>query len=201
MIREKFTRGEGLLENFLAQRRFLTADRLILPQHREGRVLDIGCGAIPYFLLHTKFKEKHGLDPNVRVEDAQKLGDTITFHKIMFGKGTCLPFGPATFSTVTMLGVVEHFRMELFVDLLKEIQRILIPQGRFILTTPSPWTGPLLKVMAKFSLISIQEIEGISTHYSKRALQSCFGQADFDIQTMQFSYFQMFFNSWAVIIK
>ncbi|MCB9771027.1 MAG: class I SAM-dependent methyltransferase [Candidatus Omnitrophica bacterium] len=201
MKHENFTRGEGLLENFLAYRRFCVADQLIDPKHRQGRILDIGCGALPYFLLHTTFQEKHGLDPNVRVSDTKKFDEKITFHKIMIEKGTRLPFADQYFTTITMLGVVEHFRVEQYVDLLKEVHRILKPQGHFILTTPSPWTRPLLKIMAQCRLISVQEIEGLMANYPRETLRQCFNKSGFDDQTMRFGYFQMFLNSWAIIKK
>jgi len=199
MKRKSFTRGEGLLENFLAYRRFCVVDPLIAGEHRDGRILDIGCGTYPYFLLHTRFNEKHGLDPCVSIEDEEQLESKIIFHKIFFEQGTRLPFADQSLSTVTMLGVVEHFRPEQFVDLMKEVRRMLVPDGRFILTTPAPWAAQVLKIMAKFKLISVQEIEGIMAHYSPRSLKKCFAEAGLNIGRMRFGYFQMFLNSWVVI--
>jgi hypothetical protein len=56
------TRGDVLLEGFLAKKQAHLANRLIPPHLREGRILDIGCGAYPNFLLNTVCAEKSGLD-------------------------------------------------------------------------------------------------------------------------------------------
>src|SRR5262249_50924979 len=56
------TRGTGKLEGFLAGRRARMADELIPERCREGRVLDIGHGSTPSFLIQTRFRERHGID-------------------------------------------------------------------------------------------------------------------------------------------
>src|SRR2546423_15607544 len=59
------TRGHGLLEGFLARQRVRRANSLIPESARAGRVLDIGCGTYPLFLLSTAFHERYGLDRSV----------------------------------------------------------------------------------------------------------------------------------------
>ena len=201
MSHKNFTRGRGLLENFLAHQRFLVADRLIAKEHRQGRILDIGCGVVPYFLLQTQFNEKHGLDPYIKDEQVKQFAHKISFHKIFITKETLLPLENQSFFAVTMLGVVEHFNQESFICLLKEIKRILKSEGVFILTTPSPWTRWLLKLMAKLYLISREEIEGIMESYSQNKIKDCLTSAGFDIKKMRFAHFQMFLNSWMVVEK
>ena len=44
-------KSEALLEKFLSAQRCRMANRLIEPQHRQGRVLDVGCGSYPFFCL------------------------------------------------------------------------------------------------------------------------------------------------------
>ena len=61
-MKVKVTRGHGLLERFLARKRACMANQLIPSHLRNGRILDIGCGSFPYFLLNTVFTEKCGLD-------------------------------------------------------------------------------------------------------------------------------------------
>ena len=51
-----------MLERFLAKKRAQTVIKLIPHSHGSGKVLDIGCGTYPYFLLNTGFSEKHGID-------------------------------------------------------------------------------------------------------------------------------------------
>ena len=56
------TRGHGLLEGFLARRRAGRANRLIRPELRGGRILDIACGSYPLFLSRCTFAERVGID-------------------------------------------------------------------------------------------------------------------------------------------
>ncbi|MDP2947815.1 MAG: hypothetical protein Q8N88_06895, partial [Nanoarchaeota archaeon] len=62
---DKPTRGTGLLEKYLAKKRAHMANKLIPESLRRGRILDVGCGETPFFLLNTKFNEKYGIDPSL----------------------------------------------------------------------------------------------------------------------------------------
>ncbi len=53
MTKDNVTRGYGLLERFLAKKRAKMANEIIPLALRTGRILDIGCGPFPYFLLNT----------------------------------------------------------------------------------------------------------------------------------------------------
>lgn len=61
-VKIKVTRGYGLLEYFLAIQRARIANKFIEDTHKNGRILDIGCGSYPIFLLTSKFMEKIGID-------------------------------------------------------------------------------------------------------------------------------------------
>lgn len=56
------TRGFGLLESFLSRQRGRKADSLIPIAARRGRILDIGCGVSPSFLMDVGFREKFAVD-------------------------------------------------------------------------------------------------------------------------------------------
>ena len=62
------TRSFGLLEGFLAAKQANMADSLIDDHLRAGRLLDLGCGAAPHFMRRTRFAEKVGIDPAVRLD-------------------------------------------------------------------------------------------------------------------------------------
>ncbi|MQX38013.1 class I SAM-dependent methyltransferase [Roseospira navarrensis] len=82
----------------------------------EGRHLDIGCGD-GYFLRRSPAAHRYGLD--------RKLGDRAE---------DGLPFPDGSLDVVTMLAVIEHIADP--EPVLAEIHRVLVPGGRFILTTP-----------------------------------------------------------------
>ncbi len=193
MNQTNLTRGKGLLENFLAQRRARKADSLILPSYRQGRILDIGCGLVPFFLLQTSFQEKFGIDSSTG--DLPDNGE-IQIHREAIEKDKPIPYQENFFDVVTMLGVLEHFNHEQAASLFKQVYRVLKPHGRFILTTPHPCTSQLLKVLASISLISRQEIEGIQATYSIDSLRSLLKEANFKHNQTHTGYFQVGLNTW-----
>ena len=64
-IPKNVTPGHGLLEKVLAIKRAGLANSLIIKHGARGRILDIGCGVIPLFLISTSLNEKYGTDPSV----------------------------------------------------------------------------------------------------------------------------------------
>jgi len=129
--------NDGLLEGFLSRQRGKMADRLIPAASREGRLLDIGCGEEPRFLMSTDFAEKVGVD-RIAVNDGQKSClPTITRIDGDVETMDCLPFEDGYFDVVTMLAVFEHIEPERLVKLVADIRRVLRPGGMYILTTPA----------------------------------------------------------------
>ena len=197
------TRGYGLLEGFLAKKRTHMANRLIPSCLREGRILDIGCGSFPYFLLNTVFEQKCGLDKVTQEKRQVSLcnehGINITDFDLERGK--TLPFEDCYCEVVTMLAVFEHIEPERIRILIAEISRILKPGGTFVITTPAPWTGLLLKMMAKFGLVSKVEIDEHKAVYSRKKISSMLAKNGFEAGNIRSGYFEGFMNIWAVAKK
>jgi ubiquinone/menaquinone biosynthesis C-methylase UbiE len=185
------TRGKGLLEEFLAEKRAEKANNCILKSSRAGRILDIGCGSYPYFLSTTNFKEKYGIDPSLKVSSDQNiklLKKDVTKQK--------LPFKDNFFDVVTMLAVFEHIDNDKMDIVLKEIIRVLKKEGIFIITTPSPWSDKLLHNMAKIGLISSVEIHEHKTHHSKEKVKEVLFKAGFNRSRINSGYFEVYMNMW-----
>ena len=70
-----------------------------------------------------------------------------------------LPFDDCFFSVVAMLAVAEHLNPASLVLLFSEVYRVLQPGGMVILTTPASWSDGLLRCLARFGLVSREEIE------------------------------------------
>ena len=193
-IKDSVTRGKGLLEPYLANRRASTANKLISHEHREGRILDIGCGSYPYFLSHTSFKEKFAID---QLPPAQ-ISQEIAWHTLNLNSKPKLPFEDSYFNVVTMLAVAEHLNPESLVELYKEAYRILAPNGRLIVTTPAARSDGLLKWMARVGLVSEEEIDEHVFAYTLPLLGWYFGRAGFEMTRVRFGNFEFGFNMWAM---
>ncbi|MBI3165292.1 MAG: class I SAM-dependent methyltransferase [Chloroflexi bacterium] len=196
----ELTRGKGLLEPLLADLRAQKANKLIPPQLRNGRILDIGCGTYPYFLAHTSFAEKFAIDqiPLSQQTAAELKIESFTLDLEVKPR---LPFDDDFFEAVTLLAVVEHLDPGHMAALFKEIYRVLKPGGEVILTTPAAWSDGLLKFMARINLVSAEEIHEHAYAYTLPLLGWYFGQAGFEMTKINFGYFEFMLNMWATAKK
>jgi 2-polyprenyl-3-methyl-5-hydroxy-6-metoxy-1,4-benzoquinol methylase len=199
----KVTRGYGLLEGFLAKKRTRMANKLIPSNLREGRILDIGCGTVPYFLLNTIFAEKCGLDKIVQTESHRQIQDEHGIHLIDFDleKNTELPFDSQYFDVVTMLAVIEHIQTSQLPTLIAEIWRVLKTGGMYAITTPAPWTDMILKIMAHTRLVSPEEIRDHKAAYDRKAIGSILAKNEFAVGSICSGYFEGYMNIWTIARK
>jgi 2-polyprenyl-3-methyl-5-hydroxy-6-metoxy-1,4-benzoquinol methylase len=202
MPKSAATRGYGLLEEFLSKQRASLVNKKIAPHLRQGRILDIGCGNYPLFLMGTVFSEKYGLDKIVQ-QTGNELFKThkITLQNFDMENENDLHFNDDYFDVVTMLAVIEHIEPDRVTIILKEIYRVLKPGGMYILTTPAPWTDSLLRFMAKLRLVSPSEIEEHKSTYSHSKISSILQNSNFSSEKLQCGYFEMSMNIWATAIK
>jgi len=202
MFKSKVTRGYGFLEGFLANRRSKVAGSLIPSDYRKGRILDIGCGAYPYFLLNTRFSEKYGLDKLVLGNYSKHFqNQKIILINCDIEKKDTLPFDSEFFDVVTMLAVIEHIEPKRLLKILREVHRILKRGGIYILTTPAFWAHSPLKFMAKLRLVSPVEIKEHKCAFNHSRISSILQEANFSKEKLQFGYFEMFMNIWATAVK
>ena len=195
------TRGSGLLEGFLARQRSHQARRLIPPSSSSGRVLDIGCGSYPLFLVGSDFAEKYGLD-RVAVSLPDELRESnLKVLEYDLQTGSELPFPADHFHVVTMLAVFEHLEPPVLSRLLAEIRRVLKPGGMYVLTTPAPWTEWLLKLLGRLRLVSHEEIDEHQGAYRHSAIRSYLEGAGFAGDRIRTGYFEAGMNTWATAAK
>lgn len=112
-----------------------------------------------------------------------------------------LPFKNNFFDVVTMLAVFEHIQPDNLKRILKEIRRVLKPDGRFILTTPCPWSNKLLLIMSKFRLVSQEEIAEHKKYYPLRSVLNRLIEAGFSNDKIVSGYFEVYLNSWVYAEK
>ena len=195
-----YTRGKGLLEPTLARLRTQRANQLIPAELRSGRILDIGCGSFPYFLAHTAFREKFGVDQLPMAKETA-VRNQIEFYTLDLNHAPKLPFETGYFDAVTLLAVVEHLDPDNMAVLFQESCRVLKPGGMVVLTTPAAWSDGLLKFMARINLVSAEEIHEHAFAYTLPLLGWHFGQAGFKMSKVKFGYFEFMLNMWATAEK
>ena len=100
-----------------------------------------------------------------------------------------------------MLAVFEHIDQNKLVPILKEVNKVLKPGGRFILTTPCTWSHKLLGVMAKLRLVSPEEFEEHKCGYNFTTITSYLKKAGFDVKKIMLGHFEMYMNNWAYADK
>jgi SAM-dependent methyltransferase len=199
---KEVTRGHGLLETYLSKKRGEVADRLIPPSARDGRLLDIGCGTYPLFLMNVDFREKVGLD-KISGKDriAMTCPENVNVIDFDIETGQELPFDAHSFDAVSMLAVFEHIEPAKLVDVVKGIHRVLKPGGLFVMTTPASWTDGLLRWMARAGLVSREEIEEHKDTYSPGKIFGILRKGNFPGGMLRHGYFEMFANIWVTATK
>lgn len=198
---ENVTRGTGLLEGFLARQRANMADSLIPDESRSGCILDIGCGNFPYFLINTKFHEKHGLDRISKQVGNETDNANIRLFNFDINNYSTLPYEDDRFDTVTMLAVLEHLEADKAQDIAREACRVMKNGGIFIATTPCWWTDKLLKMLAQFDIVSKEEIDEHKSLFSQKSLSDLIHQAGFSKDMIQTGCFELGMNLWVTAKK
>lgn len=131
VLAQQFNPGlMGLMVNpFYHARRGLHLAIAGMAPRIEGRLLDVGCGRKPYRNLFAA-TEYVGMEIDTPENRANKQADC-------FYDGTCFPFPDQYFDGVICNQVLEHvFTPDLF---LTEIERVLKPGGKLLLTVPFVW--------------------------------------------------------------
>jgi len=202
MANTKATRGFGLLERFLARKRAQKANSLIPQSYRNGRILDIGAGSYPVFLLTTTFLEKFGIDKTFSAFlQTKPKTHTLALMCHDIESEDPLPFQDEYFDIVTMLAVIEHIERYNLPRISQELYRILKRGGLLIITTPAEWTGLILNGMAYLKLISNQEIRDHKGLHSVDSIITTLQQGGFSPNNIQLGFFEFFMNTWVTVTK
>jgi len=184
---------EQLLDSLLRRARAARARRVV-EKYPGCVMLDIGCGHEARLLRDVEpyISRGFGLDRKASALNSDKL--TI----IRADLGTRLPFDNESLDVISMLAVLEH--VDDPVAVLKEIRRILRPEGALVITVPSPAAKPVLEILAfRLRLVSAAEIAEHKNYFAKRDLERLSAQAD--LRMLQHRYFQCGFNNFAVFSR
>ena len=158
-------------------------------------LLDIGCGH-NYELLRTV--EPHifkGVGIDFKVPEISK--GKITTKKMILDKR--IQFDDFQFNIITMLAVLEHLSNPQ--EIVCEIERMLKPNGKLIITVPSRYSKGILEFLAfKLGWISKTEIADHKKYYSKRDIQELILNTK-SLKIIKHKYFQFGLNNFCIIEK
>ena len=100
----------------------------VIQTHARGRLLDCGCGDVPYYgLYRERVTEAMCVDWQASGHGRAHVDQEVDLTQP-------LPFGPARFETVLLADVLEHIPEPH--HLLGEIARVLSPAGKVIVLVP-----------------------------------------------------------------
>ena len=185
--------SEPLLEPFLRWMRL----RKVMPHiQRSSQVLDVGCGKSAAFLQSISGLIDRGVGIDFKV-DRNILIANITTKRLRLDSD--LPFDDASFDVVTMLAVLEHIENEQ--EILAEIHRVLVPNGKLVLTVPSVWAKPVLEFLAyKLKIVSEAEIRNHKRYYTREKLSQVLIEKT-GFKQFKHHYFQFWMNNFCVVSK
>jgi SAM-dependent methyltransferase len=138
-LRLNALRKRSAFNPYWIEMRWLRRSVEFLAPHARGDVLDVGCGERPYDgLFKPHVKSYVGLEyPPVAdnlIPEIWNMLERLRGIVDVFGDGQCMPFADDSFDTAIALEVFEHVRNP--DACLSEIERVLRPGGRLLLTVP-----------------------------------------------------------------
>jgi SAM-dependent methyltransferase len=110
-----------------------------------------------------------------RIAEAQRLHGDVPVEKV---DGVRLPFPDGSFDLAISFDVFEHIR-----DTdghLREVRRVLVPGGRYLLQTPNKWTNTIFETIRWRSLTSWRP-DHCALH-SHRQLRRALDRHGFDVR-------------------
>ncbi|MBA4356649.1 MAG: class I SAM-dependent methyltransferase [Desulfovibrio sp.] len=185
---------EALLEPLLRRMR-MSRVLPVLRRYPGCRLLDVGCGFNHRLLsaVEPHVAEAWGIDrkaPELRQGRLNVVRATLD---------TGLPFADARFDVVTMLAVLEHLDQPL--EVVREVERVLRPGGRLVLTVPAPAAKPVLEFLAfRLGLVSAEEIRDHKRYYGRAELFAFLADAG-ALRVEALWSFQLGFNTACVALK
>lgn len=182
------------LENFLSNRRMKQVIRSI---PNNSVVCDIGCGYRGRFLFtyQDHFSKAYGFDIAV---DTNLSNERMILQSADLNQHIPLPDN--TLDVATSLAVLEHLSNR--EQHLREVYRVLKPDGRLLLTTPTPANKPLLEFLAfRLHVIDATEITDHKCYLSGEDLRQLLVKIGFSNDQITTSTWQFGLNNFVVAIK
>jgi len=170
----------------------------VLPYIQENdEILDFGCGSQAYLLTHVKDKIKKGVGIDYD-SPTRTIAPHVAVRHFLFKDK--LPFTDRSFNKIFLLAVIEHLEPFVVSKLFHELGRVLKPNGKIVVTTPTPFGKIILEFLAfTLGVISKEEVGDHKKYYNKRDLELVARNYGFMIEL--YHTFQFGGNSICVLRK
>lgn len=167
-----------LLTNYLRRRRYAMVEPYI-----RGDVLDIGCGNAAMTLTLDNATHYVGVDFNAIVLARQReLFPQNEYFQCDIDREP-LPIQDRQFDTILMVAILEHLAHPDHV--LAQAAGRLQPEGRLVITTPTPWGERVHAVGARVGLFHPDAAEEHEQAFGRRRLASMLTAHGFAIERYQ----------------
>lgn len=160
-------------------------------------VADTGCGYNFLFLraIAGKIQKWYAVDLVLN-----KKNNPVNIETIESDLNNAILLEDNSLDIITSMAILEHLNMP--EQYLKEIYRILKPNGKLIMTVPSIYAKPVLEFLAyKLWVISSVEILDHKEYYNKSKSKEILKKAGFSEKNIQHSYFQLGMNNFIIAVK
>ena len=181
---------EPVLEPLLRKMRIAR----VLPLLRripQCHLLDIGCGWEAKFLLDVEPYIASGVGIDFKAPCIQTAKLTIKCARL----DETLPFVDNSFDAVSMLAVLEH--LDYPESMLREICRVLRPNGFLVGTVPSNIAKPVLEFLSyRLGIVNQDEIRDHKQYFNRGSIVALLTNAGFT--DIEHRYFQFGMNNYFV---
>ena len=160
-------------------------------------VADTGCGYDFLFLrtIAGRIQKWYAVDI---VLNHKNTPDNIEIVESDLNEG--IPLKDNSIDIISSMAILEHLNTP--EQYLKEIYRILKPDGKLIMTVPSVYAKPVLEFLAyRLWVISAVEILDHKEYYNASKLKNILKKAGFQEENIRHSYFQFGMNNFVIAKK
>lgn len=152
------TKQDKVSKYFITRRYMFLKEYL---KNKKGSSLDIGCnqGFFTEFLRNLGF-DSYGIDiGESHIDFAKKNGKS----SYSIGSAEKIPFEDNRFDVIILLATLEHIRDR--ATALKEINRVLKPNGTLIVTIPNTWSYFFIRSFLTFAVRGMKPWKNV--HYQQ----------------------------------
>jgi len=182
---------EPVLEQVLRNFRLNRAAKWV---NKGDRVLDVGCGWQALALRHFSQNIKQGVGVDFKVE-IRDVPSNVLLLAERFDRNW--PAQEKDFDKALMLAVLEHIEPDRVDFVLTNIRNSLRPNGKLILTVPTPRGKTVLEFLAyRLGLVNPDEIRDHKVYYDHLLLRSTLEKNGFKL--VKYNTFQFGMNSFGV---